>query len=264
MPLELIRLISQRPGNRQRSVGAAVATALLVLQCTTIAAVADSLRDRFNEEFADTPAHAEVAPASAPQPAVAAKPKLRRPHHIPSVAAAKPESKLSLLPTDPAGEPPSPALGAIKPAGTIPRDDNVHISWNPADLTWDGMFVANGAAKPLKVLGIQFNNNKDCELRPYRLTEVRSSIGLPQAVKVWGEGAINLFGLPRLDPDEVLIPDLSKGFQAAAVRPDSLTLKPGGRIPIYNGTKCGKVTDALVETDKGTVPIKFKAAYTGH
>ena len=158
----------------------------------------------------------------------------------------------------------SPALAAIKPLATIPSDNNIHITWNPGDLTWDGMFVANGAAKPLTVLGIEFNNNKGCELRPYRMTEVRKSIDLPQAIKVWGESAINLFGLPKLEPDEVMVPDLSNGFPSPAMRPDRLTLKPGARIPIYNGTKCDTVTEASVETDKGTVPIRFKAPYTGH
>jgi len=267
MQLETIRLGNERANNRRRGVRAAVAIALLAFLPATSPAAAYSLSDRFNDEFGDTPAHVSIAAEPLPQPVTAPKPKLRRPHHLQAMATPGTEGKMSLLPAGPAepgGEPPSPALGAIKPAGTIPSDDNVHISWNPADLSWDGMFFANGAAKPLTVLGIQFNNDKDCELRPYRMAEVRKSIELPQAIKVWGESAINLFGLPRLEPGEVIVPDLSNGFQALAMGPDRLTVKPGARIPIYNGTKCDTVTEALVETDKGTIPIRFKAPYTGH
>ena len=266
MQFEPSSLGSERPSNRRRGIGIGVAVAFFALLRTTSPASAYSMSDRFNDDFGDTPAHVDVAPTPAPQPVVAAKPKLRRPHQVKPGAAQETDSKMSLLPTgpaDPVGER-SPALAAIKPLGTIPSDNNVHVSWNPGDLSWDGMFVANGAAKPLTVLGIEFNNNKGCELRPYRMTEVRKSIDLPQAIKVWGESAINLFGLPKLEPDEVMVPDVANGFQSPAMRPDRLTLKPGARIPIYNGTKCDTVTEASVETDKGTVPIRFKAPYTGH
>jgi hypothetical protein len=265
MQLEPISLGNERSSNRRRGSKIAVAIALSVLLRTTTPAAAYSMSDRFNDDFGDTPAHVDVAPMPAPQPVAAPKPKLRRAQAKP-VAPTETDSKLALLPTgpaDPVGER-SPALAAIKPLAAIPNDNNIHITWNPGDLSWDGMFVANGAARPLTVLGIVFNNNKNCELRPYRMTAVRKSIDLPQAIKVWGESAINLFGLPKLELDEVIVPDLSNGFPSPAMQPDRLTLKPGARIPIYNGTKCDTVTEAAVETDKGTVPIRFKAPYSGH
>jgi hypothetical protein len=264
MQLVSIRPGSARPNQLRHRIRASAATGVLVYLLATGPSPADSLAERFNDDFGDTPAHVDAAPAAEHQPVAARKLRPRRPNQLKPSGATEPDGKMSLLPTEPNGERRSPALTAIKPVGTIPLDNSIHISWNPADPNWDGMFVSNDTTTPVSVLGITFNKSEGCRLRPYRLSEVRKTIDLPQAIKVWGEKAINLFGLPKLETDDVLIPDLSKGFPAPTTRPDSLIVRPGDRIPIFNGTKCDTVADALVETDRGTVPIRFKIPYTGH
>ena len=244
----------------------AVVTALALSFAVTLPAVADDLSDRFKDDFGDTPPALRVPPESQPGSVAVPRPKLWRPKEIAHASTPPDTRALPLVPSPAvaAAARPSPPAIAIKPSGTIPAEYKVGISWNAIDPSWDGMFVTNSGEKPFTVLGINFNGRKDCELKPYSLTKIRRFIDLTQAIRKWGQRAINLFGLPKMETDSVLVPDLPDDLQNPAVRPEELKIRAGGRIPIFNGTKCDKVTEALVDTDVGRISVQFKRPYIGH
>jgi len=243
-----------------------VVTALLLSFGVTLPAVADDLSDRFKEDFGDIPPALGVPPDAKSNSIVVPRPRLRRPYGIAQTSAPPENRALPLVPASASGAaaPHSPAATALNLPETIRDQYKVGISWNPVDPSWDGMFVTNSGEKPFAVLGIEFNSRKDCELKPYSLTKIRKFIDLPQAIKKWGQRAINLFGLPKMETDSVLVPDLPDDLQSVAVRPEEPKIRASGRIPIFNGTKCDKVVEAIVDTDVGPVSVQFKRPYTGH
>jgi hypothetical protein len=257
----------------ERVMRKAILTALLLLFGATGRAGADDLGGRFNDDFGEKPPvlsppapAAPPAAAPAPDPIVVPKPKLRRPQGVarastPPAAGAQP---LLSSPAPGAAAPPSPAATAIKRSGSIPDDYKVGISWNVMDASWDGMFVTNNGAAPFSVVAIQLNNRKDCELKPYNIEKIQKLISVQQAVKQWGHIAINLFGLPKMEVASILIPELPKDLQSTEIAPEESKIKAGSRIAIFNGTKCDKVVEARVDTDVGSISIKFKRPYTGH
>ena len=253
-----------------------ILTALLFVFGAIGRAVADDMGGRFNDDFGGTPPvlRPPVTPAPAP-PAAAApapdpvaipKPRLRRPQGVARTATPPAAGAQPPLPAPAPGAvaPPSPAATAIKRSGSIPDDYKVGISWNVMDSNWDGMFVTNGGAQPFSVIGIQLNSRKDCELKPYNLEKIQKLISVQQAVKQWGHIAINLFGLPKMEVGSILIPDLPQDLQNTGIAPEESKIKAGSRIAIFNGTKCDKVVEARVDTDVGSISIKFKRPYTGH
>jgi hypothetical protein len=128
----------------------------------------------------------------------------------------------------------------------------------------DGMFVTNSGDKPLTVVRVQLNNRNDCQLKPYNLARIQREISLEQAVKEWGSAAINLFGLPKTEAGSVLIPELPPAFQNLGISPEESQIKVGGKVAILNLTKCNSVAVATIDTDVGSISIKFKRPYTGH
>src|SRR5207342_1444845 len=105
--------------------------------------------------------------------------------------------------------------------------------------------------------GIELNGRKDCALKPYSLSKIRSLVDLTEAIREWGWKAVNLFGLPKMDTDAVLAPDLPRDLQTAALGPEAPKIRAGGRIPLFNGTKCDNVVSAVVDTDAGLIAVKF-------
>ena len=132
------------------------------------------------------------------------------------------------------------------------------------DLQWDGMFVKNSSDKPFSVLAMQLDNRGDCQLKPYNLDKIRKTISLPQAIKEWGHAAVNLFGLPKMESVDVLAPELPHDLQNLGLQPEEAKIKAGGRIAVFNGTKCDSVTLAKVDTNLGSLSITFSEPYTGH
>jgi len=153
---------------------------------------------------------------------------------------------------------------AIKPSGSILDEYKIEISWNAMDSNWDGMFVRNSGTKPLSVFGIQLNNRDDCQLKPYSLEKLRKLVSLQQAIQIWGSTAINLFGLPKMEPGIVLIAELPPDLQSLGISPEESAVKVGGRIAILNWTNCDSVEVAKVDTDIGSISVKFKQPYNGH
>jgi hypothetical protein len=159
---------------------------------------------------------------------------------------------------------PSPTAKAIKSPGAASDAVKVGISWNATDPVWEGMYVTNGGDKPLSVVGIQLDARKDCLVRPYRLEDLKKLVGLQDAMKQWGQKAINLFGLPKSQSDSVLVPELTAAMRSHGIQPADLTIKAGGRAVIFNATNCQSVSQAIVDTGAGSTTIKFKRPYTGH
>jgi hypothetical protein len=251
-------------------------------------ALADNLSDRFNDDFgggspaaggapaAASPARpapavtppaapapaADAAPAAADPAVVAPKPK---PRPVRDAAHGAGDADVSAFAQEPASHPatpPAPAVKAIKSAAAA--GDQVGISWNATDPSWDGMYVTNGTGGPLSVLGLRLNNRNQCQLKPYSLDKIKQVFGVQQAMKAWGSAAINLIGLPKMAPGSVLAPELPRNMQDLGVAPEEATLKAGERVPIVNGTKCNPVVEAKVDTGDGAVSIKFKRPYSGH
>jgi hypothetical protein len=241
-----------------------ILTALLLFGVTE-PAVADAMSDRFRDDFGDAPPALSDSHAARPASIVAPKPRLRPSHAIARTAALAVAGALPLVSdTSGAGGPPSPAITAIKPSGSIPNEYQVGISWNAMDSSWDGMFVRNSGTKPLSVSGIQLNNRNDCQLKPYSLEKLRKLVSLQQAVQTWGSTAINVFGLPKMEPGIVLIGELPLDLQSLGISPEESEIKVGGRVAILNFTKCESVSVATVDTDVGSISVKFKQPYTGH
>jgi hypothetical protein len=226
---------------------------------------AESLSDRFRDDFADTPL-VSVSPDAGAPPIVAPKLEYRPARAIVPVPTPSAGRALPLVPTPDsrAAEMLSPAVKAIKPFASLPGEAKVDISWNPTDTQWDGMFIKNSGEKPFSVLAMRLDNRSDCQLKPYNLDKIRAVIDLSQAIKTWGFSAVNLFGLPKMENVNVLIPELPPDLQKLGIRPEDATLKAGGRIAVFNGTKCDSVKMANVDTNIGSLAIKFNAPYTGH
>jgi hypothetical protein len=96
------------------------------------------------------------------------------------------------------------------------------------------------------------------------LEKLRKLVSLQQAVQIWGSTAINLFGLPKMETGIVLIGELPSDLQNLGISPGESEIKAGGRIAILNFTKCESVSVATVDTDVGSISVKFKQPYTGH
>ena len=226
-------------------------------------AIAGDIGERFKADFGEDASIPRAAETNNPVGIVVPSPRLRpslTSAHVPALSddRALPSASVRIRRVV------APGSGATDPATDHANPHEAAISWNPLDTAWDGMFLSNQGEKPFALLGIELNGRRDCTVRPYSLDKLRRYVELPRAIKVWGQRAINLFGLPDMKPDTVLAPDLPVELQNASVQPEAPTLRTGGRVPIFNGTKCDPVTAATVETDLGQASIRFQRPYRGH
>ena len=239
---------------------------LLLLSFFATTSQAGELSDLFQEDFGDPPTAGAAGPPTKIVPLGVPSPRLR-PAPVPVVERVPVRSQgvlplVAVGPAMPAGN--SPIKSMASSLQGVPNPSRIEITWNPLDPNWDGMFLTNSGDKPFTLLEIEFNNRKDCVVRPYSLTKIRKFIDLSWAIKKWGEKAINLFGLPNVEGDSVLAPDLASNGETPAVNPEASEVRVGGRVPVFNGTKCNPIAGAAIETETGRVTLHFVKPYRGH